>query len=168
MSAPSAAALAHVAPDADETGMQEFPVSRQWRDYGGAWAKSDGEALYRKVIEIPEEWAGKDLTLSLGIVDDFDNTYFDGVEVGSTDSHVPKWYTVPRLYTVPGRLVKAGRHVIAVRVFDQFNGGGLVGRAGALRIFPKIPPASASVPLYHPDYITDFPYGDDPYRYYRW
>jgi hypothetical protein len=22
--------------------------------------------------------------------------------------------------------------------------------------------------LYHPDYRTDFAYGDDPYRYYRW
>jgi len=165
---PSAAALARVAPDADETGMQEFPVSRQWRSYGGAWAKADGEALYRKTIDIPAAWAGKDLALSLGVVDDFDNAYFDGVAVGSTDKSTPKFWTVPRLYTVPGRLVNAGRHTIAVRVFDRFGGGGLIGRASDLRIFPKIPLATAPAPLYHPDYIADFPYGDNPYRYYRW
>ncbi|MDP3849125.1 MAG: glycoside hydrolase family 2 TIM barrel-domain containing protein [Luteolibacter sp.] len=26
----------------------------------------------------------------------------------------------------------------------------------------------AQEPLYHPDFLTDFPQGDDPYRYYRW
>jgi beta-galactosidase len=164
----SAAARARIALDADESGMQEVPVSRQWRDYGGAWAKADGEAIFRRVIDIPAEWAGKDLTLSLGVVDDFDSAYFDGVEIGATDSSIPNFYNVPRIYTVPGRLVKAGRHAIAVRVFDHFGGGGLVGKAGDLRIFPKKRLSSAPAALYHPDYLTDFPQGDDPYRYYRW
>ena len=165
---PSAVALAHVALDADETGMQEVPVSRQWRSYGGAWAKADGEALFRRVIDIPAAWAGKDLTLSLGVVDDFDTAYFDGTPVGSTGSSNKNFWSVPRLYTVPGALVKAGRHAICVRVFDHFNGGGLVGKANELRITPKVALASAPAPLYHPDFITDFPQGDDPYRYYRW
>jgi len=55
-----------------------------------------------------------------------------------------------------------------VRVFDHFNGGGLVGKPAELRIYPKERPASAAAPFYHPDYITDFSQGDDPYRYYRW
>jgi beta-galactosidase len=29
-------------------------------------------------------------------------------------------------------------------------------------------PASAQVPYYYPDYRTDYPLGDNPYRYYRW
>ncbi|MCX8108057.1 MAG: hypothetical protein N3G20_04565, partial [Verrucomicrobiae bacterium] len=27
---------------------------------------------------------------------------------------------------------------------------------------------SQPLPSYHPDYRTDFPMGDNPYRYYRW
>ena len=37
-----------------------------------------------------------------------------------------------------------------------------------LLLEPKEPLAAPPVPLYHPDYRTDFPSGDDPYRYYRW
>ncbi len=165
---PSPAALALIARDADETGMQEVPVSRQWRDYGGAWAKADGEALFRRTIEIPAAWAGKDLSLSLGIVEDFDTAYFDGIVVGNTTSANPKIWTSGRLYTVPGRLVTAGRHVLAVRIFDHFNGGGLTGKSNELWLAPKQKPASAHASLYHADLLIDFPQGDDPYRYYRW
>ena len=163
---PSAAALARIARDADETGMEEFPVSRQWRSYGGAWAKADGEVLYRRTIDIPAGWAGLDLSLSLGVVGDFDTAYLDGVAVGSTNSNMA--WTAPRLYTVPGKLVTTGHHALCVRVFNHFNGGGLVGKPGELRIYPKERPASTAASLYHPDYIIDFPQGDDPYRYYRW
>ncbi|MDP3850032.1 MAG: hypothetical protein Q8Q59_05985, partial [Luteolibacter sp.] len=153
---PSPAALALVTPDADERGMQDVPVSRHWRGYGGAWAKADGEALFRRTIHVPAAWAGKDLSLSLGVVDDFDTTYFDGVAVGSTSSANPKAWTAPRLYTVPGNLVKPGSHVIAVRIFDHFNGGGLVGKANELRLTPKEKPANTPAALYHPDFLTDF------------
>jgi len=32
---------------------------------------------------------------------------------------------------------------------------------------PK-PEGPQSLSFYHPDYRTDFPMGDNPYRYYRW
>ena len=98
------------------------------------------------------------------------------------------WRLTPRHYVVPGRLVKAGRNVIAVRLFDRFNEGGFVGNGG-----PPDPPADRPGPQatgvgtggsrmylrprpewadspdpYCPDYRTDFPMGDNPYRYYRW
>ena len=70
------------------------------------------------------------MILSLGGLDDFDNTYFNGVEVGHTDIKTATWWLTPRNYVVPGRLVKAGRNVIAVRLFDRFNEGGFVGNGG--------------------------------------
>jgi beta-galactosidase len=33
---------------------------------------------------------------------------------------------------------------------------------------PTAMPEEAKVGYYHPDYRTDFPMGDNPYRYYRW
>ncbi len=84
----------------------------------------DGIVWYRLAFDAPAEWAGKDVTLSLGAIDDDDTTYFNGVEIGSTIG----WQKF-RNYTVPGSLVVAGRNVIAVRVLDTGGGGGIYGPA---------------------------------------
>lgn len=73
----------------------------------------------RKVIDIPQKWEGKDLTVTLGTVDDNDITYFNGERIGSTIG-----CTENRTYSIPARLVKAGKAVLAVRVHDT---GGLTG-----------------------------------------
>ncbi len=73
----------------------------------------------RKVIDIPQKWAGKELTIHLGQVDDHDITYFNGETIGSTIGCI-----ADRTYTVPAKLVKAGKAVIAVRIHDT---GGLTG-----------------------------------------
>jgi hypothetical protein len=143
----------------------------------------DGEAVFRREIVIPDSEAGKDKVLDLGGIDDFDSTYFNGVEVGSTDSKTVRWWLAPRSYVVPGKLVKAGRNVIAVRLFDRFGSGGFVGNGGlpmgdqpgpqstggGLPMSLRARRSDAEAPgYYHPDYRTDFPMGDNPYRYYRW
>ena len=129
---------------------------------------NDGEAVFRKEIVVPRSAAGEDMILALGALDDFDNTYFNGVEIGHTDIKTATWWLAPRNYVVPGRLVKAGRNVIAVRLFDRFNEGGFVGNGGLpMSLRPK-PEEGGSLGYYHPDYRTDFPMGDNPYRYYRW
>ena len=129
---------------------------------------NDGEAVFRKEVVVPGSAAGKDLILSLGGLDDFDNTYFNGVEIGHTDMKTATWWLAPRSYLVPGRLVQAGRNVIAVRLFDRFNEGGFVGNKGLpMSLGPK-PEGDGALGSYYPDYRNDFPMGDNPYRYYRW
>ncbi len=157
-----------VAKDADESGMQDVAISKEWETYGGAWTSADGEGVFRRAVDIPATWAGKDLTLSLGAIDDFDITFFDGEKVGATDITVKNFWNTPRLYTIPGKLVTAGRHVIAVRVFDHFGGGGMPGASELLTLAPKEPTTPPPASLYYPDWRADFPLGDDPYRYYRW
>ena len=154
--------------DADEKAMQDVPVSVCWQSYGGAWGVN-GEAVFRRTVEIPASMAGRELTLSLGIVDDLDDTFFDGEAIGSTTSATPSFWAVLRRYNVPAKLATAGRHVIAVRIFDHGGGGGMLGTPDQLALTPKdaalaAPPLS----LYHADYRTDFLLGDDPYRYQRW
>src|SRR5262249_12307735 len=46
----------------------------------------------------------------------------------------PNFWTAPRKYIVPGRLVRLGRNVIAVRVFDHFGDGGMTGPAADMSI----------------------------------
>lgn len=76
----------------------------------------------RRTVDIPAEWAGKELVLDLGVVDDHDYTFFNGVELGHTEGCFAH-----RRYTVPAALVKEGKAVIAVRVFDTGGLGGIVG-----------------------------------------
>ena len=96
----------------------------------------DGAVWFRKVLELPESWAGKDLVLNLTPIDDQDVTYFNGQKVGSIGRETPNSYMIPRKYVVPGSLVHGGRNVIAVRVFDSAGEGGF-SRGGAMSIAPK-------------------------------
>ena len=91
----------------------------------------DGVGWYRRAVEIPAELAGRDVILHLGVVDDCDETFFNGELVGRTGTRTPGYWNVQRVYPVPGKLVKAGRNVIAVRAIDHFSAGGF-SRPGAL------------------------------------
>lgn len=161
----SQSARALVVAQGDETKLQDVIVGTTWENYGGTWTGADGEAVFRRTVEIPSAWAGRDLVLSLGAIDDFDTAFFAGEAVGSTDRSVANFWNAPRRYIIPARLVTPGRQVIAVRVFDHFGGGGLVGAPETLFLAPLEPLAPG---LYHPDWRDDFPLGDDPARYYRW
>jgi len=41
-------------------------------------------------------------------------------------------------------------------------------QAGMKPSLPSKPESAPASGFYHPDYRTDFPMGDNPYRYYRW
>ncbi len=88
----------------------------------------DGAIWYRKEITIPGEWAGKSLVLSLVAINDYDVTYLNGVQIGSTGRETPGWWVHPRNYEIPGKLVNTGRNVLAVRVFDDLGEGGFEGQ----------------------------------------
>lgn len=96
----------------------------------------DGAVWFRRFIQIPGSWSGKDLQLELGPIDDFDTTYFNGAIVGSTGIDTPGFYAVPRRYRIPGSLVKEGTAVIAVRVFDHFGNGGFAGYPAQMKLGP--------------------------------
>jgi len=101
------------------------------------WEKSalpdfDGAVWFRKKIMIPAEWAGKDLKLNLGAIDDDDVTWFNGAVVGKTSG-----YTLLRKYIIPGSLVKTGENIITVRVFDGAGGGGIYGDVNDLSLAPE-------------------------------
>lgn len=95
----------------------------------------DGAVWFRKEIEAPQSWAGKDLVLNLPPIDDYDTTYFNDTKVGGIGKETPNSYEKPRRYPVPGALVHAGHNVIAVRVFDAAGNGGFAG-AGQMSVGP--------------------------------
>ena len=113
--------------DFDDSTWKDAPVPGEWNEalklnlLGGAW--------YRKEVTLDAGWAGKDLMLALGAIDDFDTTYFNGKQVGATGTETPNWWQAQRQYKIPGQLVKAGKNVVAVRVWNQAAQGGMMGGA---------------------------------------
>ncbi len=98
------------------------------KEHGGTIDKHDGFSWYRAFVRVPAEWRGEDLELHLGRIDDCDETFFNGVKVGSSGEREP-YRTASenaRRYRAGAGLVRAGKfNLIAVRVFDGGGAGGI-------------------------------------------
>jgi sialate O-acetylesterase len=116
------------------TDWQQVALPAMWEDGIKPTERINGGVWVRRTVDIPAAWVGHDLELGLGAIDDFDITWFDGIEVGRTGKDTANWWTTPRRYTVPAKLVKAGPAVIAVRVWDRYLGGGFGGSAAQMRL----------------------------------
>lgn len=79
----------------------------------GVKLREPGMGWFRSTIDIPETWTEMDLTLFLYVVNQFDETYFNGEKIGSFSLENP---SAVSSYNVPRRLVKVGENEIAVRV----------------------------------------------------
>jgi sialate O-acetylesterase len=95
----------------------------------------DGAVWFRKMVDIPKNMEGKDLTLSLGPIDDMDRTYFNGKLIGSTE--VSGFWQAERNYQIPASLVKPGVNLISVRVLDTQGDGGIYGTPEKMKLSLK-------------------------------
>jgi sialate O-acetylesterase len=73
-----------------------------------------GSVWLRQHIYINKEYAGKAARLLLGTLYDWDVTYVNGVQVGSTGYQYP-----PRRYQVPEGLLREGDNVLTVRFINK-------------------------------------------------
>jgi sialate O-acetylesterase len=136
-------ALGYADPSTSTSGWSQMELPKQIEAAG---LLIDGAIWFRKVVELPASWSGKDLVVNLPPIDDHDVTYFNGTKIGSIGRETPNSYMVPRKYVVPGSLVRAGRNVIAVRVFDSAGEGGF-SRGGAMSIVPSGAAESEAISL---------------------
>ncbi|MEO7715781.1 MAG: glycoside hydrolase family 2 TIM barrel-domain containing protein [Capsulimonas sp.] len=85
---------------------------------------------FRRTVDVPAAQQGKDFLLTLGQIDDSDETFFNGVKIGGTGpiagvaGQVEGNYQTSRIYKVPASLVK-DKNILAVRVFNGINSGGI-------------------------------------------
>lgn len=88
-----------------------------------------GFAWYRKKIYIPATWIEdpmKPVYISLGRIDDYDITFWNGEEIGHTGIEHQYSDKQRRVYTIPWSIIKPGKeNVIAVRVEDMRGKGGI-------------------------------------------
>lgn len=88
----------------------------------------DGYAWYRKTFTVPEEYIGERLILVAGMINDADQTFLNGIPVGSTGSFPPDPQSESntlRIYSIPADLLKKEENVIAIRVYNPGQEGGL-------------------------------------------
>lgn len=122
-------------PDYKSDNWQTMSLPTLWEDAG---LNLDGVVWFSREINIPESWQGEDLLLSLGKINDYDITWFNGVRVGRGID-----VSELRKYKVPGSIVVPGKNRIVVEVLDIGNVGGMYGPADEM----KLESATGSIPL---------------------
>ena len=111
------------APEADDSDWAAIRVPAQWEPQG--YAGLDGVAWYRTTFTLTAAEAASGVTLGLGMIDDDDIAWVNGVEVGRMENG----WNRARIYSAPPEALRAGENVLAVRVVDHQGGGGIAGEA---------------------------------------
>jgi sialate O-acetylesterase len=118
--------------DFDDSNWQQMELPTLWEQAG--LADFDGLVWFRKDVNIPQSWAGKELVLELGPIDDMDSTWINGTRVGGIEA--PGRWQTPRKYKIDSAIIKPGRNVIAVKVIDTGGGGGIYGNPDQMKLRP--------------------------------
>ncbi len=96
----------------------------------------EGIVWLQRTFEVPAEWVGRELVFSLGTIGDSDQTWVNGIAIGSTE-----YFDQPRSYEVAA-VVEEGRNVITIRV-NNSGLGGLFGTAEEMKVYPAGEESSA-------------------------
>jgi hypothetical protein len=104
----------------DDKTWKEITVPGPWEPQG--YPNYNGIAWYRRSVIVPAGWRGQSVFLQLPAIDETDETFINGQRVGGMKNA----FLTPRLYRIPEAVLKFGEaNVIAVRVTDNYGGGGM-------------------------------------------
>ncbi|HKZ66393.1 MAG TPA: sialate O-acetylesterase, partial [Chitinophagaceae bacterium] len=109
------------------SGWKKIQLPKAWEttEIGNA----DGVIWFKKDFYLPQSIEGKKVVISLGPIDDADETYLNGKLIGSTHE-----WNADRKYSVDAGLLKSGKNTIVVKVTDTGGGGGLYGKGEHLYV----------------------------------
>ncbi|MGD0754997.1 MAG: beta-L-arabinofuranosidase domain-containing protein [Bacteroidales bacterium] len=114
-------------PGFNDQSWKSIKVDNYWEAQG--YPGYDGFAWYRTRAVFPASLKNsnklfKTVRITLGRIDDADETWLNGKKIGETDG-----WDVDRSYYVPFNLINWDKeNVIAVRVYDRGGNGGMYGR----------------------------------------
>jgi beta-galactosidase/beta-glucuronidase len=117
-----------ISPKYNDSDWETIKVPSAWEDQG--FNGYNGYAFYRKKITIPSTHKGRMLYLYMGYIDDVDAVYLNGHKIGSTGGFPPNYntaYNAERIYYLPEQYINFdGSNLIAVKVYDSYQAGGIV------------------------------------------
>jgi len=115
-------------PDFNDASWQTVKLPATWEEHSN-YTEDNVYGWYRRELTIPADLQGKDISINVGKIDDADETYFNGVKVGGMGHFPPNYVTawdIARHYKIPHEIIHyGGKNIIAVRVFDGVQGGGI-------------------------------------------
>jgi sialate O-acetylesterase len=120
-------------PEFNDSEWDHIMVPGNWEDQG--YNDYNGYAWYRKKFSLSEIPSGKPIYILLGRIDDADEVFLNGKEIGKSGKFPPEFLTAydrDRKYIIPDDLLnEKGENVISVKVYDSYMGGGITnGRVG--------------------------------------
>lgn len=96
----------------------------------GNFILHDGAVWFRREFDLPDSLAGQRLVLSLGTIDDIDDTYVNGFKIGSTSVKT----ATGRTYILEASQLHAGKNTIAIRIEDLGGRSGFTGKPEDMKI----------------------------------
>ncbi len=112
-------------PEFDDSAWPGMELGARWSESPiASVSKHRGVVWFRAKVDLTAQQAEAATQLLLGQIATADTTWVNGVRVGASIN----WWS-GRDYAVPKGVLKPGKNVIAVRVLDDDNGGGLVSPA---------------------------------------
>jgi sialate O-acetylesterase len=114
-------------PAYDDSGWDQISVPGKWEEQG--YNDYNGYAWYRRSFRMKETPDGATLILMMGRIDDADEVYLNGKQIGKSGKFPPNFLTAydrTRKYIIPAEdLNKDGENLISVRVYDSYLDGGI-------------------------------------------
>lgn len=113
----------------DRLQWKSVPKIDYWDAWGPEWKSFDGSVWFRRRVTLTARQAAQAATLSLGVIDDMDQTWVNGVPVGGIND-----WTTHRLYPVSAGVLKPGVNEIMIFVRDNGGPGGFAGPADEVKL----------------------------------
>jgi alpha-L-fucosidase 2 len=107
-----------------------LPTEQGW-EATHVFEGTDGAVWFRTTFDVPADWKGKNLVLSLGRIRDVDFTYVNGERVGTTNG------TTYRKYIIPAADLHVGENLLSVMVVNFYDKGGFTSNAKLLSVYPE-------------------------------
>ncbi|MBV8686544.1 MAG: 9-O-acetylesterase [Alphaproteobacteria bacterium] len=116
--------------DPSRLAWKPMPSLSYWETWGvPELANFNGMVWARKTVTLTAQEAARAASLSLGVIDEIDETWVNGVAVGNSFG-----WDIPREYKLPKGLLHAGENEILVSLFDAYAWGGFQGPAAAVKL----------------------------------
>ena len=103
---------------------------RDWKKWGvPELASHDGMVWFRRTFDLTAEQAGRAATLSLGGIDEVDETWVNGRAIANTFG-----WGAERDYRLPPGVLRAGANIVVLNVLSTWDAGGMIGPADRLAV----------------------------------
>lgn len=119
---------AWASPALDDRAWRTVAVPGEWETEIGEY---DGFGWYRRQVALPDGMRGAPVGIRFGTVGDAFELYWNGVRIAGAGRMPPRFVegVTPILFLVPDSVLakaQGGRHVLAVRVYNDYAYGGLM------------------------------------------